>query len=321
MPYWDILTRSFSIASNRRYLWLIALFSGEAGGFSFSYSQASSSKPPPNLATMQQQTTTWITDHAGLLIGLTVLSVVIWIAIFIFSAICEGATIRASAEHDAERPFGLRLAWAMGVRTMWAVVRFRLVLLLLYLPIWILTAAWVAWLLVTIVRQDASAIPGLFGTFFLLFLVFAVYAIYLFFIDRFGTRAVVLEGGRAIPSAVRAHRLLLKRFGRSLVVLLLAAAVAIVVGIVLACFAAIVGLPIVIALGAAAASGSVAFWVILALAVVVTIPIYVIVNGFLGAQGSTYWTLAFRRLDFDYAPAYGYPAVPQASPPQASPPA
>ena len=31
------------------------------------------------------------------------------------------------------------------------------------------------------------------------------------------------------------------------------------------------------------------------------------------AQGSTYWTLAFRRLDIDYAPAYAYP-VPQAPP-------
>lgn len=317
MPYWDVLTRSFFIAWNRRYLWLIALFSGEAGGFSFSYSQASSNNRPENIATMQAQATTWINDHASLLVGLAALSIVVWVALFILSAICEGATVRASAEHDAERPFGLRSAWTMGLHTMWPIVRFRLLLFVLYLPIWILLIAWLAWLLATLIREDASAIAGLIGTFFFLFLLTIVYGIYLFFIDRFGTRAVVLEEHKAIPGIVRANRLLFKRFGRSLVVLLLAAGVAIAIAVVLGCFAAIVGLPVLIALSAAAASGSGAFWVILVIAIIVSIPIYVVVDGFLGAQGSTYWTLAYRRLDVDYAPAYGYQAMPPASPPPA----
>ena len=42
------------------------------------------------------------------------------------------------------------------------------------------------------------------------------------------------------------------------------------------------------------------------------VPVFVVVYGFVGAVMSTYWTLAFRRLDIDYAPAYAYPVAPQA---------
>lgn len=302
MPYWDIVTRSFTIAWKHRYLWLIAFFSGEAGGnFSFSYTQRTNQRP--DLTTMQQQVTTWINDHLGLLIALAILWLVLVVALFILGAICQGATVRASAEHDAERPFGLRLAWTMGVHTMWVIVRFRLLLVLLYVPLVLLVAAWVVWLLITVASQNASALPGLFITLPILFVVFFVYAVYLFFIDRFGTRSIVLEERKAIHAIARAHNLLFKRLGRSLLVWLLAIAVAFALGIVLLCFSAVLVLPIVIALAATAATGSGVFWVTLVVALIVLIPVYVVVYGFLGAQGSTYWTLAFRRLDVEYAPA------------------
>jgi hypothetical protein len=51
-----------------------------------------------------------------------------------------------------------------------------------------------------------------------------------------------------------------------------------------------------------------------ALSLIILVPLYLVVAGFLAAQGSTYWTLAFRRMDVDYAPAYGYPAVSPAPP-------
>jgi hypothetical protein len=206
------------------------------------------------------------------------------------------------------------MAWTMGVHTMWRVVRFRLLLVLLYLPLWIVVAAWLVWLFVTIARQDAGSIPGLVLTFFLLFLVFVVYAIYLFFIDRYGSRALILEERMALPSIARAHRLLFKRFGRSLLVWLLAIAIGLAVGIVLACFSAILVLPLGIALVATASSGSPAFWVVLAVSLIILLPIYFAVFGFLGAQGSTYWTLAFRRLDLDYAPAQPPLPAPQTQP-------
>ena len=107
MQYWDIVTRSFRISWDHKYLWLIALFSGEGGaGFNFSYNQRTTGTTV-SPAQFQQQVTTWISDHIGLIVFLIVLWLVLVIAFFILAAVCEGATVRAAAEHDAERPFGL----------------------------------------------------------------------------------------------------------------------------------------------------------------------------------------------------------------------
>jgi hypothetical protein len=320
MPYWEVVTRSFRIAWDHKYLWLIALFSGEAGGFSFSYGQQTTQTTDVGRA--QQQVTTWLSDHAGLVLVIGIVWLVVAIAFFILAAVCEGATVRASAEHDAGRPFGLRQAWTMGVHTMWVIVRFRLLLVLLYLPLVVLFVAWVVWLLITIAGQNASAVPGVFLTLPILVVVFIVYAIYVFFLDRFGSRAVILEERKAIPAIRRANSLLFKRFGRALLVWLLSIAVAFVVGVLLLCVSALVVLPLFVAIAAAGSSGSPVVWVVLVVAVIVLLPLYLLISAFLGAQGSTYWTLAFRRLDVDYAPAYGYPypAIPPAAPAPPPPP-
>src|SRR5205807_992969 len=129
MHYWELVTRSFRIAWDHKYLWLIGLFSGEAGGSSFNYSQRSTGTTQTP-AQFQQQVSTWLSDHLGLIIFLAVVWLVLIVAFFILAAICEGATVRASAEHDAERPFGLGMAWRAGLHTMWVIVRFRLLLLI-----------------------------------------------------------------------------------------------------------------------------------------------------------------------------------------------
>ncbi|TME04940.1 MAG: hypothetical protein E6I61_03585 [Chloroflexi bacterium] len=314
MHYWELVTRSFRIAWDHKYLWLIGLFSGEAGGSSFNYSQRSTGTTQTP-AQFQQQVSTWLSDHLGLIIFLAVVWLVLIVAFFILAAICEGATVRASAEHDAERPFGLGMAWRAGLHTMWVIVRFRLLLLALYLPLLILFVIWLVGLVSAIANENRGATPVLVLAGLLLLVVWFVYAIYLFFLDRFGSRALVLEQLMARASIARAHRLLLKRFGRSLLVLLLAIGVAIVLGIALACVSLIVVVPFV-AGAFAAGSNSGAAVVVLVIGVLILLPVYLVVAGFLAAQGSTYWTLAFRRLDFDHAPAYAYPTAPY---PPASP--
>ena len=70
-------------------------------------------------------------------------------------------------------------------------------------------------------------------------------------------------------------------------------------------------MPIVVAAVLSSSHGPA--WPVVVLGVIVLFPIFLVVAGFLAAQSSTYWTLAFRRLDVDYAPAtYAYPAVPPA---------
>ena len=320
MHYWELVTRSFRIAWDHKYLWLIALFSGEGGGGSFNYSQRSSGTTQTP-AEFQQQISTWLSDHVVVIVFLAALWLVLIIAFFILAAICQGATVRASAEHDAERPFGLGMAWRTGLHTMWVIVRFRLLLIALYLPLIVLIAAWIAGLLVAVANGNRGATGVLVLTGLLLLVAWFFFAIYLFFIDRFGSRAVVLEQLMARASIARAHRLLFKRLGRSLLVLLVAIGVAIVLGIGLACVSVIVVVPLLAAAAFAAGNSSGAGVIVVVIGVLILLPIYLAVAGFLAAQGSTYWTLAFRRLDFDFAPAFAYPAVPPASPAAPAPPA
>ena len=86
MPYWECVTRSFRIAWARKYLWLIALFSGEAGGFSFNYSQSTSNtSSQTDFATFQNQVTTWLADHVALIVLVAVVWLLLVIAFYILA--------------------------------------------------------------------------------------------------------------------------------------------------------------------------------------------------------------------------------------------
>lgn len=286
--------RSFVIAWRHRYLWLIGFFSGESGG-NLSINYTTPANRTPDVGAVQSQTIAWLNDHAGLLAALVLAFLALAVALFILGAVCEGATIRASAEHDAERPFGLRLAWTMGVHTIWVMVRFRLLLLALYSPLFVFVVAWLVELFLALINQDVGRLLALLFVGLLVFAMFFVYALYLLLLDRFGSRAVILEERKALPAIARAHRLLFKRFGRSLLVLVISLAIAFALSLALGFVSALLFLPLLLAAYLAPP-------VLIAIAVV-AVPIFVVVGGFLAAQSSTYWTLAFRRIDLDYAPA------------------
>lgn len=325
MQYWEVVTRSFRISWNRKYLWLIALFAGEGGGggYNFNFSPPSSTGPrgssvggseqvngTVDYAATQHQVTTWLSDHIGLIVALLIMWLLFVIAFFILAAVCEGATVRASAEHDADRPFGLRLAWRVGVATMWVIVRFRLLIIALGLPVTIAAIGLGVGIVLSFVNNNFAAGFGLIGLAVLLAILAIPYAIYLFFLDRLGSRALVLEQLGARAAIVRAHRLLRKRLGRTLLVWLIGIAIGIAIGIGLACIFAVMSLPFALIGVVAYSSNSAAAVPILVLAFLILLPISLIVAGYFSAQGSTYWTVAFRRLDLDLPP----PSYPEYQP-------
>src|SRR5437773_8490354 len=186
MPYWENVTRSFRIVWNHKYLWLIALFSGEGGGFSFNYSQRTSttSSGTPDVSAFQEQVTAWLAGHVGLLIALGILWLLLVIGFFILAAVCEGATVRASAEHDAERQFSLSWAWRSGVTTMWVIVRFRLLLLALVLPVFLVAVGLGTGIAVSLANGNSGAVAGLVVLGLCLALLTIPYLIYLSLLDR-----------------------------------------------------------------------------------------------------------------------------------------
>jgi hypothetical protein len=309
MQYMDVVWRSFRISWRHKYLWLIALFSGEGGG-SFNFGSGGggggggNATAAGNIDTtaVRDQITTFLSDYAGLILVLVVAWLVLVVVFFILAAICEGATIRASAEHDAERPWSLGLSWRAGLHTLWPIVRFRLLLIALGLPVVLLFLVLVAGTIIAIINQSGVAVVPLAIGALLLVVVGIPYAIYLFFLDRLGSRALVLEQLGAAASIARGHRLLRKRLGRALIVWLLSIATGIVVGVVAACVLAVVFVPLLLIAGAAASNGSGPPVALIVLGVVLLLPLSLVIGGFLSAQSATYWTLAFRRLDLDPRP-------------------
>lgn len=307
MPYWLLVTRSFRIAWDHRYLWLIALFSGEAGGigsnYSYSQRQTGRTTTAPSAGAIRDQVNAWLGSHVALIVSIAVIWLVLIIAFFVLAAVCEGATIRGSAEHDAERPFSLGPAWRAGVQTIWVIVRFRLLLLVLSLPFLVLVAAWVFGLVLVLIYPHLVGIVLLVLSGLVLAAIWFVYGIYLFFLDRLGSRAAVLEQLMAIPALVRAHRLLVKRLGRTLLVWLLSIGVSFVVGIAAGTLATAVAVPFIVAAALATSSHSVVAAAVLLPVAMVFVAVLVVVAAFMAAQSSTYWTLAFRRLDLESSAA------------------
>jgi hypothetical protein len=329
MQYWELVTRSFRISWRHKYLWLIALFAGESGGgFQSSY-QTRGTTPfggtgngTPDIAAAQNAATRWIGDHTTVIVAVGAALILLWIAFFVLAAICEGATVRAAAEHDAERPFGLGLAWRCGRATMGTVIRLRLLIIALVLPVAIIVVALVIGFVFAIVGGNAGGaiVLGIVGL--LVVLAAIPYTIYVSLLDRLGTRAVVLEEVAAAVAALkRGHGLLRERLGRVLLVWLLSIAVGIAVGIVVAVALLVGFVPLVVLAIAAAATGSALLWILIVVGVLVVLPIALVIQGFVSAQSSTYWTVAFRRLEINSQPAPAYPSastLPAPPPPQSS---
>jgi len=323
MPYWQIVTASFRIPWRHRYLWLLAIFAGEgASSGSFNFSSGNTYRSPtgatganvPDPAAIAQQVGTWLQDHLGLIVAIAVAWLMLAILFFILAAVCEAAVVRAAAEHDAERPFSLGPAWRTGVNRMGAVIRFRLLILLLGLPIVLVVGGLIAIVALAAIRgQTGAAVSvGILAGFVLLAAI--PYGIYLGFLGRLGSRALVLEQLQGWPSIVRGHRLLRKRLGRTLLVWLISIAVAAVAGVALGIASLAVAIPAVALALTAVAAKSAVLWVVFAVYILLLVAVVIVASSFVAAQNSTYWTLAFRRLDIDYPPAQ-----PLAYPPPAPP--
>jgi len=323
VQYWTLVTRSFGIAWRHKYLWLVALFAGESGS-SFNFNTSSSfpsntkGGSSPNFNSAYNSATGWLNDHIGLIVVLGVLFLAVWIAFFILAAVCEGATVRGAAEHDAERPFGLGWAWTAGRAAMGSIIRIRLLVFVLGLPaVIVLVAVWGGFVLALVNSNAGAAVAlGLAGA--LVGLAAIVYFVYLDLLLRLSVRAAVLEQIRSARSAMsRGHGLVRQRLGRVLLVWLLALLVAFVIGIAVFIVLLAVAVPLAIAGLAGAAAGSGAIVVVVVIGVLIFLPIALIISAFIAAQSSTYWTLAFRRLEIDTAPVaypYAYPSPPPATP-------
>ena len=331
MQYGDLITRSFSIVWRWKYLWLLAVLGGAdvtSGGFGGNFgnlgslgSRSSSGSGGPGtpagpaVGDASQQVSQFLHDWLGVIVlagALLALVVLAWLAL---SCITTGALVRGSAEHDAGRPFGLGAAWRAGLGTFWSIVGLRLVGLLLGLLAGVLIGVFVVLGILAYAGGQQGALAAVVAVGIVVALAVLIAAVLVGIVFILATRAIVLEQRGPLSALGRGFQLLRTRLGRVLLVWLLQVALGIGAGLLfLVVLVPVALLAVAVVAAAAVAGGAGAAVVVAAPLALVALALLVVAGGVAGAYLSTYWTLAFRRMELP-APAPA-PWPPAAYPPQ-----
>jgi hypothetical protein len=309
MQYGEIISRSFTIMWRHRYLWLLAVLGGaDVGSGGFTGGNPASIGNLVNNSSGAPDPRQFLQDNLVPIVVIAILVLLFFLAIFILSCVTTGALVRASAEHDAERPFGLGMAWRAGVGTFWPILLLRLIGLLWAVVVVAVIGTFVVLGLATYASGSSAALAGVISLGILAGIALVVLSIPVGLAFILATRAIVLEQLGAVAGLVRGFQLLRARLGRTLLAWLVQVAVGvgagIIVGIVLLIAFGIAAVPIVAAYFAAGIGAAVLVGIPVGLVVLAIILLVTAVNG---AYFSTFWTLAFRRLELEVPPGPAYP--------------
>jgi len=314
MDYLQILTRALAISWRHKYLWLLAIFAGEATTVSLSFqggSRSTNSYRGPSGQVVWGHLTNWVSTHAALLWTVGVTLALLFIALFLLSAVANGALVKGSAEHDAERPFSLGEAWSAGVQSFWPVLRLKLFAFVVFASAAIVIVGLGTMTVVLAVTGTVAAAvaTGLLAGVLLLaaipsLIVFGVGVV-------LGVRAVVLDGKGASEGFKTALNLIWRRRGRVALFWLLVWIAGMVASFVVGLALVVAALPIVALTVAAYFVGG---WLLaVPTALILGAAWLIVVAGFAGgvnAFTSTCWTVAYRRFDLEPQPAVSTQPLP-----------
>jgi hypothetical protein len=319
MEYGQLISRSISVVWRHRYLWLLAILGGAdvgscSPGFNASYRQSFNSVGVGSQSA--QQVGQFLNDNLGVILVIVFIALLVAAGWWLLSCVTIGAVVRASAEHDAERPFGLGWAWRTGLATFGSIVRLRLLGLLLGLAVIALIGLFVLLGFLSYLAGQPAALAVVVVVGVLVVIALIPFSILTGILFILATRSVVLEQRGAVAAISRGLQLMRARFGRTLLVWLIQVGLSIAVAV--AALVAFLVLALVLgalAVAAFAVAGGAGAIVVGLPAALVLIAAALVVAGIAGSYFSTYWTLAFRRLELDRPPAPAWPP-PQWSPPQ-----
>jgi hypothetical protein len=306
MQYGQVLARSLSIAWRHKYLWLLAIFAGEgAAGVGAPSSGASGQRwNAPAQATTPDwnQVSAWVSAHFALLWTIGIALVALLVVLFLVSAVANAALVKGAAEHDAERPFTLSLAWKAGLASFWPVLRLKLFALLVGVTTLVIILGLVAIAFFSATGGAAALSAGVGVGVLAALLVLAAIPFWLVFgvALLFAVRAVVLDGLSASAALAMGFRLIRRRLGRVALLWLLIVAAGVVAGIAVGVgIALLTVLAGVLIVGAAFAGGYIAAVIIGVPSAFLWLAVVFTAAGAVSAFNSTYWTIAYRRLEVE----------------------
>jgi hypothetical protein len=320
MRYGEIVSRALAIIWRHKYLWLLALLAGEGAA---SFGPSSFSGQPANYANTSNLTpaqvwddiTVWVGAHLLLVVLSGVAVLLVAVGLFLLSAIADGALIRASAEHDQERPFSLSQAWSAGLTTFWPVLKVKLLSVAVALVGIVVIGGIAAFAVVSAVGGAISiavilAIVG--GALLLAAIPFSIiFSVLILFL----VREVVLQGQRNTTAALgQVLDLMRRRAGRVTLLWLLSVLLGVATGIAMS----IVTFASLLVFGGLAgvaylAGGLTATTVTGIVLAVPWLGILLVASGAVMAFTSTYWTLGYTRLDLEPQPQYAILPPPAAA--------
>ena len=327
MQYGELITRSFSIVWRHKYLWLLAILGGAdvttSGGFGGNFSGfgnafngggPSTGAHRPSGAALQDAASAigrFLQDNLGLIVLLGALALVVAVVWFLLSCVTTGALVRATAEHDADRPFDLGLAWRTGASTFWPILGLRLLGLLWGVILVGAVAGVVAFAIVSYLSAQTAALGLVIALGVLLAAVLALASIPIGIAFILGTRAVVLEQRGPLSALGRGFGLVGSRLGRVLLVWLLQVGLALAasLGVAIALIPVVLLLVAVVIAAAVVGGGGAAAVAVVPL-VLLLVALALVVGGIVGSYLSAYWTLAFRRMEVEAPPPVASPQAP-----------
>ena len=308
MDFGQVIERTLPMLGRHRYLLLLAVLGGgEFGGASFSAPGFSGSGTEGGGAAAL--------DPGAILSVVAVLVVLVAVLAagwFVLSLITTAALIRAAAEHDAQRPFGLGAALRTGLQSAWKVFVLRLLMAVAVVLALLVASLPVLGSTIYLVQhagdQDvgrglAAMIGGIVVSVLLLVALALLVLLPLGVVVQLALRSVVLELTGPLQALRRGFHLLTHRFGRVALTWLISAGCGVAAGLL----GAVVTTPLVLALslgslalvrGPGGTTGA-----LLSIAGAALLSVLILgVNGVLGSFFSVYWTLAYRRLDLQPQP-------------------
>lgn len=228
----------------------------------------------------------------------------VFLLLFLFSCVAQPALVRASAEHDADRPYSLGPALRFGLTAFWPMLGLKLLALAFGLVVLLLFGLLIlgGWTSVAAGNYGGLAAAIVVGV--LLGLLLIPVAIVFSVVYILAVRAIALDSKGPIGALGESVRLVRRRLGRVALLWLIMLGVEIGIGVALALVLVVLLIPLgplVFAGYAIAHTGGLIAG--LAVAALLFLPIALVAGGAAGAYTSTYWTLAYRRLEQEALPA------------------
>jgi len=308
MKYGQLIRDAWQITWQHPFLWVLGLFAGGTASMSLSGRGGGGGpapspvdgRPIPGVDVGPDAIALWAADHAGLLVAVAALVVLVGLALLVVSLIAQGGLAGATADFARGRSSSLGRAWRTGLHLFWRYAGLWLLLVVAVALISVVIAAFVALVVgLTAVVQHAAwvVVPAVLVSLMLVVAGIAA-GVVASIVVPFAQRAIAVRDIGPLAALRDGWLVLRSHPGASLLVWLINLALTMVAGLVIT----MAMVAAVVALGIPAA----ALWAVFELTaptitylVVAGVAALGVLLAFISVVNTffwSYWTLAYLRL-------------------------